>query len=155
MKKIFVLKGGNNSGKTTKINQIAEWIINTYSIPNTIGLDVLNYRKDTFGILTIGKLKIGINSAGDTEFEVKKIDNLFNSDINNDINIIDIDIIICACRTKGKGRKYILNKYNYSNGWLQKFINIEKFPKTDIANQTARDIRKINELKTWLIGLPK
>ena len=81
MKKIFVLKGGNDSGKTTKINQVAEWIINTYSIPNTIGLDVLNYRKDTFGILTIGKLKIGINSACDNEFEVKKIDSLFNSGI--------------------------------------------------------------------------
>lgn len=56
MKKILILKGGNDSGKTTKINQVAEWIINTYSIPNTIGLDVMNYRKDTFGILTIGKL---------------------------------------------------------------------------------------------------
>lgn len=154
MKKIFVLKGGNDSGKTTKINQVAEWIINTYSIPNTIGLDVLNYRKDTFGILTIGKLKIGINSAGDTEFEVKKIDSLFNSGINNDIHD-GIDIIICACRTKGKGKKHILNNYNYTSGWLQKFINIEKFPKADIANQTARDLRKINELKTWLIGLPK
>jgi hypothetical protein len=148
MKKIFILKGGDDTGKTTKINQVAEWIITTYTVPNTIGLDITNYRKDTFGILTIGKLKIGINSAGDNEKEVKKIDSLINPDY-------EIDIIICACRTKGKGKKHILNNYNYGKGWLQKFINIEKFPKVDIANQTARDIRKINELKTWLIGLPK
>jgi hypothetical protein len=149
MKKIFILKGGNDCGKTTKINLLAEWIISSYSIPNTIGLDVTNYRKDTLGVLTIGKLKIGINSAGDNEGEVKRLDGLINNSNN------DIDIIICACRTRGKGRQYLNNNYNYSNGWLQKFINIEKFPKVDVTNQTARDIRKIDELKTWLIGLEK
>lgn len=149
MKKIFILKGGNDCGKTTKINLVAEWIIKTYSIPNTIGLDITNYEKDTLGVLTIGKLKIGINSAGDTESEVKRIDRLMKMTDEY------LDIIICACRTRGKGRKYIIDNYNYPKGWLQKFINIEKFPKTDIANQTARDIRKMIELKTWLTGLEK
>lgn len=153
MKKIFILKGKDGSGKTTKINTIAYWIIDTYKIPNTIGLDVTDYGKDTFGILTIGKLKIGINSAGDNEKEVKKLDKLIENESEN--NQIDIDIIICACRTKGKGRKYIIDNYNYSNGWLQKFINIDKFPKADIVNQNARDLRKFEELKTWLIGLEK
>jgi energy-coupling factor transporter ATP-binding protein EcfA2 len=151
MKKIFVLKGKDGSGKTTKINTIADWIIKTYNVQNTISLDVTNFQKDTFGILTIGKLKIGINSAGDNEGEVKKLDLLTDKNENQ----IDVDIIICACRTKGKGRQYIINNYNYSNNWLQKFINIEKFPKADVAKQNARDLRKIEELKTWLIGLEK
>lgn len=32
MKKIFILKGVSNTGKITKINLIANWIIKTYSI---------------------------------------------------------------------------------------------------------------------------
>tara|TARA_R110000868_G_scaffold396876_1_gene669269 strand:+ start:9604 stop:10062 length:459 start_codon:yes stop_codon:yes gene_type:complete len=151
MKKIFVLKGKDGSGKTTKINTIADWIIKTYNVQNTIGLDVTNFQKDTFGILTIGKLKIGINSAGDNEGEVKKLDLLTEKHENE----LDVDIIICACRTKGKGRKYIVDNYNYSNGWLQKIINIDKFTSSDILSQNARDLRKIEELKTWLIGLEK
>jgi len=158
MKKIFILKGISGCGKTTKINTIADWIINTYTIPNTIGLDPTNYLIDTFGILTIGKLKIGINSAGDHENQVKKIDKLVELSLSNnqdsDSNN-DIDIIICACRTRGKGRKHITKNYNYSKGWLQKFINVEKFNPSNILLETNRDKRIFDELKTWLVGLEK
>lgn len=131
MKKIFILKGISGCGKTTKINTLAHWIINTYKIPNTIGLDPTNYLKDTFGVLTIGNLKIGINSAGDHENQVKKVDQLLEISKNNinefdQLNVSNIDIIVCACRTRGKGRKHITKNYNYPNGWLQKFINVEK-----------------------------
>lgn len=149
MKKIFILKGGENTNKTTIINTVAEWIINNYGIPNTIGLDSSNLKKDTFGVLQVGKLNIGFNSAGDTLDEVKKIDKL------NNLNDNDIDIIVCACRTKGKGRTYLLNNYNYSNAWLLKFINSERYPLADTLNQSIRNTRKIDELKTWLIGLEK
>ena len=152
MKKIFILKGKSETGKTTKINEVAEWIISNYCCSNTIGLDSNNLLKDTHGILTIKRMTIGINSAGDTETEVKKIDNLkpYNSESKN-----IPDIIICSSRTKGKGRKYIINNYNRSTDWLRVFINVEEYLKTDLKNQKLRDLRIINELKSWLIGLEK
>ena len=152
MKKIFILKGKSETGKTTKINQAAEWIIVNYGCSNTIGLDPTNLLKDSHGILTVNKLKIGINSYGDTESEVKKIDNLI-SKIPEHTSVPDI--IICSCRTRGKGRKHIINNYNKSTGWLRVFINVEEFSKTDLKNQKLRDTRILDELKAWLIGLEK
>lgn len=149
MKKIFILKGVANTGKTTKINQIAEWIINTYSVANTIGLDVTDLEINTWGILTIGKLKIGFNSAGDNDDEIKKIDKLLNKFENN------IDIIICACRTKGVSYQHLYKNYIRPKGWLDTYINVEEYKPTDLINQSARDIRVFNELKVWLIGLEK
>lgn len=95
MKKIFILKGNDNTGKTLKIKEIANWIINDYLVSNTVGLDMSIPKKDVHGVLTINKLKIGFNSAGDNVDEVKGIDKLLLEFEN------DIDIIICACRTKG------------------------------------------------------
>lgn len=152
MKKIFVLKGGDETGKTTKINQIIDWILTDYTITNSVFIPINSV--DKYGIIQIDKLTIGFNTAGDNETEVKKIDTL-KSMLNSNDDVKDLDIIVCACRTRGKGRQYINNNYNYPNGWLQKFINIEKFAKADVANQTARDIIKIDELKTWLLGLEK
>ncbi len=144
-KKIFVLKGTGNCGKTSKINTIANWIIDNYKISNTVGLDKANLGVDTNGILTIGKLKIGINSAGDDLWQVKKIDALAS----------EVDILICSCRTKGAGRAHIINNYNYSKGWLCKFISIEKYAATNTSAQASRDLLKVEELKAWLIGLEK
>lgn len=149
MKKIFILKGVSNTGKTTKINQIAEWIINTYSVANTIGLDVTDLEKNTWGVLIIGKLKIGINSAGDDENEIKKIDKLLKKFDN------DIDIIICACRTKGISYQHLYKNYIRPKGWLDTYINVEEHNPTDLASQSARDIIIHNELKAWLTGLEK
>lgn len=152
MKKIFIIKGKSNTGKTTKINQIAEWIISNYHCSNTIGLDSSNLLKDTHGILTIKKLTIGINSSGDDEHEVKKIDDL---KVNNTENNSSPDIIICSCRTRGRGRRHIINNYNASTGWLRVFIDAEEYPKTDTQNQNLRDTRILDELKSWLTGLEK
>ena len=149
MKKIFVLKGKSKTGKTSKINQIAEWIIRNYGSPNTIGLNTSNYLDDTNGILIVKKLSIGINSAGDNEWEVKKIDNL------KLLNGGSPDIIVCASRTKGKGRRHINNNYNYSTGWLKVFIDVEEYSKGDLKNQNLRDARVIDELQSWLTGLEK
>lgn len=149
MKKIFILKGVANTGKTTKINQIAEWIINSYSVANTVGLDVTDLEINTWGVLTIGKLKIGINSAGDNEGEIKKIDELLNKFDN------DIDIIICACRTKGISYQHLYKNYIRPKGWLDTYINVEEYKPTEVAKQSARDARIFNELKVWLTGLEK
>ncbi len=145
MKKIFILKGVSETGKTTKINTIANWIITNYKIPNTIGLDSLNFKKDSNGILTINKLNIGINSAGDNIGEIKKID----------VFAPNVDIIVCACRTKGATYQHLYKNYTRPNGWLAVYINVDEFPKLDLVNQKIRDNRIIDELQTWLIGLEK
>jgi len=149
VKKIFVLKGKSETGETTKINQVAESIISNYGCPKTFGLNSANYLLDTHGILPINKLTIGIKSEGDNERKVKKIDNL---KLKNDDKL---DIIICTCRTKGKGRKYINDNFNYSKGWLKVFIDVEEYPKTNLTNQTARDSRVLLETRAWLTGLEK
>lgn len=151
MKKIFILKGGDDTGKTTKINNIVDWILTNYK-GATSNIRPIN-NVDRYGVIQINKLVIGFNTAGDNEGEVKKIDYL--KGLLNDSENNDLDIIICACRTRGKGRQYILDNYNYSSGWLQKIINLDKYAKADTASQIARDIRKIEELKTWLTGLEK
>jgi hypothetical protein len=147
MKKIFILKGNDNTGKTQKIKEIADWIITDYSVTNTIGLDMTIPKKDVHGVLTINKLKIGFNSAGDNLKEVKAIDKLL---LDN-----DIDIIICACRTKGASYQHLYKNYIRPTGWLDMYLNVEEYSKTDIVNQSARDLRVISELKAWLIGLEK
>lgn len=149
MKKIFILKGNDNTGKTQKIKQIANWIITDYSVANTIGLDMTNSKKDVYGVLTINKLKIGFNSAGDNLDEVIKIDDLVKQFDN------DIDIIICACRTKGGSYQHLYKNDIRPKGWLDMYLNVEEYSKTDVVNQSARDVRIITELKAWLIGLEK
>lgn len=152
MKKIFILKGGDDTGKTTKINQIIDWILTNYSVTHSV-IKAIN-PVDRYGIIQVNKLVIGFNTAGDNEAEVKRID-LLKTLLNENNEPNDIDIIICSCRTRGKGRKYIINNYNYGRGWLRHFINVEKFNPTNPSLETIRDARIIDELQTWLTGLEK
>ncbi|GGH72044.1 hypothetical protein [Phaeocystidibacter marisrubri] len=151
MKKIFILKGISNTGKTTKINQTVDWIITNYGCPNTVGYDPNNLEKDTFGVLTINNLTIGINSSGDDEYQVKKVDNLKTTTGE----LESPDIIICSCRTRGKGRRHLTSQYGRSNGWLHVFINVEEIDKSDPTRRQNRDARILDELQTWLTGLEK
>lgn len=145
MKRIIYLKGVSNTGKSTKINQIADWIINKYLIPNTIGLDVADLQKDTLGLLKVNNLVIGINTAGDDEKCIKQIDRIAH----------ECDILICSCRTSGITYQHIYKNYNRISGWLETKIFVDKITPANITNQALRDADIIEELQTWLIGLEK
>lgn len=145
MKRIIILKGVSNTGKTTKINQIADWIIRKYDIPNTIGLDVTDFGKDTIGLLKVNKLVIGINTAGDDDVCIKQIDMIAPK----------CNILICSCRTKGVTYQHIYKNYNRISGWLETIIFVDKINPTSAAKQSIRDAGVIDELQTWLIGLEK
>ena len=145
MKRIIILKGVSNTGKTTKINIIADWIIKKYSIPNTIGLDVTDFGKDTVGLLRVNNLIIGINTAGDDDNCIKQIDTIAPK----------CDILICSCRTKGITYQHIYKNYNRSLGWLETKINVDEITPGNITTQSVRDATIIEELKTWLTGLEK
>ena len=150
MKRIILLKGVSNTGKTTKINTIADWIIRKYNIPNTIGLDITDFGKDTTGLLTIGKLTIGkltigINTAGDNAECIKQIDALAPL----------CDILLCSCRTKGITYQHIYKNYYRSKGWLRTKIKVEKITPPNAVSQAIRDADIVEELKIRLTGLAK
>lgn len=145
MKQILIIKGVSNTGKTTKINEIANWIINTYGASNTIGLDPLDMGKNIFGILTVKNLKIGINSAGDDLASVQKIERIQN----------ECDIIIGCCRTKGETFQFYYKNYTRGKGWMDIYFNSDEFPAADLINQKLRDDLIIDGLKCCLIGLEK
>lgn len=145
MKKILILKGVSNTGKTTKINTIAKWIMNTYGAPNTIGLDPNNLLKNTLGILTVKNFRIGINSAGDSLKCVKKTEAIEQN----------YDILICCCRTRGITYQYFYKNYKRSNGWIDIYLNCEQYSSNAVKQQHLRDSTILNELKVHLIGLQK
>lgn len=115
---------------------------------SSIGLDITNYEMNTWEILTIGKLKIGINSAGDNETEILKVDKLVNQ-------FPDVDIILCTCRTKGITYQHLYKNYNRNKDWLDTYLYVEQYVKSNTVSQNIRDTRIIDELQTWLIGLEK
>lgn len=148
MKKMFTLRGVSGCGKSTKVKIIADWIINQYPHYVNVNNEIDLKKTDICGVLQINNLKIGFNSAGDNLTCVLGSDNLMNK-------YPDIDILINTCRTKGSTRKYLEKNYNFSNGWLVKYIYVQKFNPTNPINEQARDQLIIDELKTWLMGLEK
>lgn len=147
MKKMFTLRGVSNTGKTTKVKQIAQWVIDNYPVTNPHNIDIT--KDEILGTLQINKLRIGFISAGDDLGQVKRIEKLLEE--NDD----DIDIVINACRTRGAGRKYLEQNFNRKIGWLTTNIYVEKLNSLLINQMPARDTQIIDELKTWLTGLEK
>ncbi len=148
MNKIFILKGNGDTGKTTKINQIAQWIIDEHGAKDTLDLEPDNLEADTHGVLQVGNLSIGIHSTGDDGEEVRGISKLKTEDGEAP------DIIICACRTKGSSYTYI-NEFAKPKQWLKYFIEVEDCSATALVKQEKRDKRILDELKCWLTGLEK
>lgn len=146
MKKMFTLRGVGSCGKTTKIKEIAKWILSSYPHAENHGLNF--NKKDVNGFIEVNKLKIGFVSAGDNLKEVSNNDILINK-------FPDIDIIINACRTRGKGRKYLEKNYNSDNGWLVKNIFVKKITPFNQSELDERDAAIIEELRGWLTGLEK
>jgi len=146
MKKMFTLRGVSNTGKTTKIKQIAQWVIDNYSVTKPHQIDTK--QGEILGILEVNKLRLGFVSAGDDLVHVKKVEQLLN---NKDGDAVDI--IINACRTRGAGRRYLENNFNKRNGWLIVNIYIKQLDALDIAEQSSRDVEVLDELKSWLTGL--
>lgn len=146
MKKMFTLRGVSGCGKSTKIKQIADWIMTNYPYHLNRGINLS--QGDITGLLEVGRLKIGFVSAGDLLGCVEASDHLFSL-------YPDIDIIINASRTKGATNTYVRNNYNYSTGWLQKSIYVKKFNPSNPTLESTRDRLILDELKTWLTGLEK
>jgi hypothetical protein len=131
MKKIITVKGKAGVGKTTSIKKIYEWIISNYAYkiisPNTWG------GVDIKTIIEVDGFKIGICSAGDDGPTVKEYMNEFEQ--------AECDIIICACRTKGKTFQTIQSYWE--KGYLINYIKLN-----EISDNTYKEIER------RILGIP-
>ncbi|KIX19892.1 hypothetical protein SY27_15275 [Flavobacterium sp. 316] len=143
MKKILIVKGVSNTGKTTIINEVIDWVIDNYTNTNTITLEWNGV--DRFGLIQVGNFRIGFISEGDTYDHVKKR--------LNEMHNLDCDVIVCACRTRLSSYSAVwefINLYNASRlTYLHRFIDVS-LP----ANITQTALT-VEELETWLTGLEK
>jgi hypothetical protein len=143
MKKILIVKGVSNSGKTTIINEVIDWVIFNYTNTNTITIE--RNGVDRFGFIQVGNFRIGFISEGDTYDHVKmRLDEMHN---------LNCDVIVCACRTRLSSYSAVWEFINLHNmgrlNYLHRFIDVF------LPANTTQTAIKVEELQTWLTGLEK
>ena len=143
MKKILIVKGVSDSGKSTIINQVIDWVLTNYTNTNTITVE--GNGVDRYGYIQVNHFRIGFISEGDTYEHVKMR--------LEELHLLDCDVIVCASRTRLSSFTAVLEFTNLHNAirliYLHRFINI--FPP---ANTLQTDL-VVEELQTWLTGLEK
>lgn len=91
-KTVFAIWGHAQQGKSSTVKRLAQEITSAY--PSAITSPAkINYSSDIQVIITIGKIKIGLESQGDPNSR------LFESLVQ--FSSIHCDIIICTTRTSG------------------------------------------------------
>ncbi|WP_192822791.1 hypothetical protein [Rufibacter sp. LB8] len=142
MADFIIIRGGQNSGKTTttglvyhELVQVAEkeHIFNS----KTVTKDSLKYSSkgeiwDFTSILTINGKKVGIVSAGDVAWQTKEqITILIN---------IQVEVIICCARSvnrRGSTYRMLLDDFSKTHR-----ITLEVFTKFSDKNERKHDIKK-------------
>lgn len=141
MKKMFTLRGVSECGKSTKVKDIATWILANY--PHTINHGVDLTLDDIIGVLEVHKLKIGFLSTGDDYSCIICNDDLLDK-------YPDLDILVNTSRTKGATRQHLEHGFNYKTGWLVKNLYVEKFYPSNPSLEGKRDALILDELKSGL-----
>lgn len=144
MKKIIIVRGVEDTGKTTTIQKIIAWLENNYTINKTFQE---NEHGDTRAVFEIGNFTIGFNSSGDNLLEVAKIEKLKTN------RGTYADIIICASRTRGETQKFFKENFSYNQNWLKIYQNVRRVD--PMEERAKRDTRIFEEIKTRLIGIEK
>lgn len=143
MKKILIVKGISDAGKSTIINQVIDWVLGNYTNTNTITFE--GNGGDRYGYIQVGRIRIGFISEGDTYEHVKlRLEEL---------HLLDCDVIVCASRTRLSSYSAVWEFINLHNtvrlSYLHRFIYVS-FP----ANTPQTNL-VVEELQTWLTGLEK
>ena len=155
MSKLIIIRGQQNSGKTTTTGLVYSELLKIAEIKHRInGKDVesnsLEYNKDSgdlidfSAVITINSKKIGIISAGDDPNDLER-------KINNFIKK-EIEIIICCARSrnvKGSSYRMIIDKFSKNNKILKE-VWVSHSPNRDeketIKKQSVSEIIKaVNE----------
>jgi adenylate kinase family enzyme len=151
--KIIIIRGAINSGKTTTTGLLYSELVNIAEIEHifngeTVNTNSLKYNKrgdviDFTSVLIVGKIKIGIVSAGDVAKDLKHNIKIMIS--------LNIDILICCARSvnkKGSAYKMIIDDYSKEHKAIKEIWTeySEKFDqKKDIKKKTVNEI--INLIK--------
>lgn len=152
MAKFIIIRGQENSGKTTTAGLVYSELLKLSEIKHlfnnkTVESNSLKYNKesgdllDFKSILTISGKCIGIVSAGDSPSDLEKeIDNLIS---------INIDVIICCARSRnvvGSSIRMIINKFSAKNEILKEVwveYSQEKKDKETTKKQSVSEIVKV------------
>jgi len=152
MAKFLIIRGQENSGKTTTsglvYSELLKFSETKHTFDNeTVESNSLKYDKksgdllDFSSIITINGKSIGIVSAGDSPTDLEK-------EINSLINI-NIDVIICCARSRnveGSSFRMIINKFSAKNEILKEVWvehSEEKKDKETKKKQSVSEIVKI------------
>jgi D-arabinose 5-phosphate isomerase GutQ len=114
MKKVIVVRGISNSGKTTSIKAALDLI---KSNPST-EVNLLKNGKDLIVVISINGVIVVIASAGDTE---EILEALLEA-----IKNIKWDVLVCATKSRGRTVSFIKEfAKNYSCIWIDKVWSSE------------------------------
>lgn len=119
-KTVFANWGTAGQGKSSTVKKIAELILKNYRSATTAPV-IIDFTFDIRIIITIGKIKIGIESQGDPNSR------LFDS-LKYFVKI-SCDIIICSTRTSGStvdAVNELYTKHGYDNVWVTNYRSNEK-----------------------------
>lgn len=150
-KTILAIYGRANEGKSETIKNVCRLILDTFptAVPS---LEEINYEGDILLTITIGKVKIGIESQGDPKSRIIKEDTLrILADENSNNRLGGCNIIICATRTGGETVNKvdeIANSFNYNILWLSSFYSSSLNSK--VLNRIAAE-NTLNIVKSLIV----
>lgn len=132
-KTIFANWGHAQQGKSDTVKRIAQEITNAYptAMINPVAID---YSGDIQVIITIGKIKIGIESQGDPNSRIFASLSKFSSD--------NCDIIVCSTRTSGAtvdAVSALHDSHGYDIVWVTNHRSREK-PQATLNEISAKHI---------------
>lgn len=119
-KTVYANWGTAQQGKSSTVKKIAELIIKNYPLALTDPISI-DFKFDIKAVITIGKIKIGIESQGDPNSRLFQSLKYFVK--------IECDIIICSTRTSGStvdAINELYSKHGYENVWVTNYRSNEK-----------------------------
>ena len=136
MKRVIVLRGTENTGKTQTIKKVYELMLAKYQVTR---VHEKIYKREITCVLLVNNKKIGIESQGDPNSRLRR-----NLEYFVDINC---EIIICATRTYGQTVDAVNTlSDNYEIVWIDKTIERISHNQSDInvgdANKIIKELEK-------------
>ena len=121
MKKVvFANWGTAQQGKSSTIKKVAAKILNFYPSAVT-NPSTIDFSADIEVVITIGKIRIGVESQGDPNSRLlKSLENFVK---------LNCDIIICSTRTSGltaNAVNELYSKHGYDNVWVTNYRSNQK-----------------------------
>jgi hypothetical protein len=149
--KIIIIRGKINSGKTTTSGLVYSELVKTAEkqhtfngklvTENSLKYNVKNAVIDFTSILVVGKLKVGVISAGDIAKDLKKNIKIMIS--------LNIDILVCSARSKnqkGSAYKMILDDFSKEHTIIKELwteYSNDSEQKNNIKMETVKEIMNL------------